>query len=184
MADQPSIRTERLLLRPWRETDLAPFAALNADPRVMEFMPALLTREQSDAMAGGIVDHFEANKYGRWAVEAEGAPFIGFIGLHWSNFDAHFTPALEIGFRLAADYWGKGYATEGGKAAVAWAFDHTDLPAIYSWTALINRRSDSAIRKIGLSVVAGAEFNHPRVAEGNPLRRHNLYRVARGDWIS
>jgi RimJ/RimL family protein N-acetyltransferase len=182
--DHPLIFTKRLLLRPWREADLAPFATLNADPRVMEFMPGLLTREQSDAMRARIAKHFETHGYGLWAVEAEGAPFIGYIGVQWGNFEAPFMPALEVGFRLAADYWGKGYATEGGKAAVAWAFDNTDLPAIHSWTAQINRRSDSAIRKIGLQLVEGAEFNHPRVAEGNPLRRHNLYRVARGDWVS
>ncbi|MBK8207129.1 MAG: GNAT family N-acetyltransferase [Planctomycetes bacterium] len=183
MPNTPTLRTERLLLRPWRAHDLSAFAALNADPRVMEFMPHPLTPGESDAFAARIAAHFDAHGYGLWAAELPGeAPFIGFIGLQWSTFDAHFTPALEVGFRLMHAHWGKGLAAEGGRAAVAWAFANTDITAIHSWTAVINLRSRRALEKIGLARVAGGDFDHPRLAQGHALRPHVLYRVGRADW--
>ena len=150
---------------------------MNRDARVMEFMPGVLTHEQSDAWVGRIRGHFDERGYGLWAVETPDAPFIGFIGLQWANFEADFTPQVEVGFRLSPEFWGKGLATEGGKAAVAWAFANTELPAIYSWTARLNLRSQSAIRKIGLMQIG--EFDHPRVPEDNPLRPHLLFRIER-----
>jgi RimJ/RimL family protein N-acetyltransferase len=177
MVEQPVIETERLILRPWRDSDLEPFTAMNRDPRVMEFMPKPLTREESDGWVARIRAHFIEHGYGLWAVETSDAPFIGFIGLQWANFEADFTPQVEVGFRLIPERWGKGLATEGGKAAVAWAFANTDLPAIYSWTARLNLRSQSAIRKIGLTQIG--EFDHPRVAEDHPLRPHLLFRIQR-----
>src|SRR5437764_9532227 len=113
------LRTPRLLLRPWQASDRQPFAALNADPRVMEHFPALLARAESDARADGIEAHFAQHGYGLWAVEVPGvAPFIGFVGLNTPKFEAHFTPGVEIGWRLAAEHWGRGYATEGAHAAL------------------------------------------------------------------
>src|ERR1700681_81470 len=117
------LRTERLLLRRWRPTDREPFAALNADPRVMEHFAAMLSREQSDNSIAGIEDGFERRGFGLWAVEVIGeAPFVGFIGLSVPSFETHFTPCVEIGWRLAADYWNRGYATGGARAALAFGF--------------------------------------------------------------
>ena len=135
-----TITTARLRLRPWRDEDLPAFAALNADPRVMEHFPGTLGRAESDALAGRIRDHFEARGFGLWAVEVSGgAAFIGFVGLAVPPFAAHFTPCVEIGWRLAAEHWGKGYATE----AAAAALDHGFGPA--GW----RRSSRSPLRRTG-----------------------------------
>src|SRR5438128_1467437 len=119
----PELRTERLLLRRWRDGDREPFAAMNADPAVMEHFPGTLTREQSDATIGRFDREFDERGYGLWAVEAPDAPFAGFVGLHLAAFDATFTPAVEIGWRLAREHWGRGYATEAARAALAFGFD-------------------------------------------------------------
>jgi ribosomal-protein-alanine N-acetyltransferase len=179
MTELPNISTDRLLLRPWRDSDLEPFAALNADARVMEFFVNPLPREHSDKLAAYIQAHFDRHGFGLWAAETADCPFIGFIGLAWGNFDAPFMPALEVGFRLAQPHWGKGYATEGGKAAVAWAFANTDVPAVHSWTSRLNLRSQSAILKIGLKHMPGLDFEHPRVPEGHRLRPHLHYMITR-----
>jgi RimJ/RimL family protein N-acetyltransferase len=176
------IQTARLKLRPFSEADFEPFAAINADPRVMEFFVAPLTREQSDKFANVICGHFARHGYGPWAVETPDSKFAGYIGLYWGNFEAPFMPALELGFRLGAQHWNKGYATEGGSAAVEWAFANTDLPEIFSWTAVLNRRSQRVIQKIGLLRDPANDFDHPRVPEGNPLRPHVLFRVTREQW--
>jgi RimJ/RimL family protein N-acetyltransferase len=124
-AQVPVLTTERLLLRGWREADLEPFAALNADPRVMEHFPSRMSREESNAFVlERILPHFAERGFGLWAVEARGvAPFVGFVGLNVPSFDAHFTPCVEIGWRLSASSWGKGYATEAARAAIAYGFD-------------------------------------------------------------
>jgi RimJ/RimL family protein N-acetyltransferase len=179
---QPRIQTARLQLRPFTEADKEPFAAMNADPRVMEFMAGTLTREHSDAFVARIQAHFDQHGYGLWAVETADAPFAGFIGLQWHNFEAHFTPALEVGFRLMPQHWNKGYATEGGKAAVEWAFANTDQREVCSWTAAVNLRSQRVIGKIGLKRDLSGDFDHPRVPVGNPLRPHVLFRVLREQW--
>jgi 3-dehydroquinate dehydratase / shikimate dehydrogenase len=120
----PLLRTPRLILRPWQDEDLEAFASLNADPKVMEFFPAMLSREESDNLAGRIQKEFLEKQYGLWAVEAPGmSRFIGFIGLHFQNFKAHFTPCVEIGWRLASPFWGKGYATEWSRAALQYGFE-------------------------------------------------------------
>jgi ribosomal-protein-alanine N-acetyltransferase len=177
--DGPVIGTPRLRLRPFTDADLEPFAAINADPRVMEFMVRTITRAESDAFAMGIRAHFAQHGYGLWAVETPDAPFGGFIGLQWSKFEAHFTPALEVGFRLAPQHWNKGYATEGGRAVLDWVFANTDTPEICSWTARINVRAQRVITKLGLTRNAADDFDHPRVPEGNPLRPHVLFRLQR-----
>jgi RimJ/RimL family protein N-acetyltransferase len=146
------LRTERLLLRRWRPEDRAPFAALNADPRVMEHFPALLSREESDALAARIETHFAQHGFGLWAVEVPGVtPLAGFVGLSIPRFEAHFTPCVEIGWRLAAAQWGCGYATEAALAAMKFGFDVLTLEEIVSFTATGNLRSRRVMEKLGMT---------------------------------
>jgi RimJ/RimL family protein N-acetyltransferase len=177
----PVIRTERLLLRQWRAEDREPFAALNADARVMEFMPALLPRPQSDALARASEAHFATHGFGPWAVEVPGvAPFIGFVGLVVPAFEAHFTPAIEIGWRLAAEHWGQGYATEAALASARHAFAAVGADGLVSFTTPQNLRSRAVMRRIGMTHDPGDDFDHPRLAPGHRLRRHVLYRLTPG----
>lgn len=174
----PVLRTERLLLREWRPEDREPFAALNADPRVMEFMPALLPRAQSDALARRSEAHFATHGFGPWAVEVPGvAPFIGFVGLVVPAFEAHFTPAIEVGWRLAAGHWGKGYATEAALASARHAFETAGADELVSFTTPQNARSRAVMQRIGMTHDPSDDFDHPRLAAGHPFRRHVLYRV-------
>lgn len=172
------LRTERLILRPWREADLAPFAALNADPRVREHFPSCLTQAESDASAVRIRANFEAHGYGLWAAEvAGGAPFIGFIGLAEPGFVAHFTPCVEIGWRLAHAHWGRGYATEGARAALEFGFQTVGLAEVVSMTTPANTRSRHVMEKLGMHRDPAEDFDHPNLAPGSPARRHVLYRL-------
>jgi RimJ/RimL family protein N-acetyltransferase len=174
------VRTERLLLRRWRPSDLAPFAALNADPRVMRYFPTTLSRAESDAFAERIEAHFAEHGFGLWAVEAPGgAPFIGFVGLSVPRFQAPFTPCVEVGWRLAAEHWGRGYAPEAARAALAFGFDRLALREILSFTALANEPSRRVMEKLGMTHDPSDDFDHPGVPEGHDLRRHVLYRIAR-----
>ena len=174
------LRTPRLLLRRWRQDDREPFAALNADPRVMKHFPAPYTPDESERMAARIEQHFEERGFGLWAVEILGvAPFAGFIGLAVPRIETHFTPCVEIGWRLAAEHWGRGYATEGAQAALSFGFDTLRLGEIVSYTAVENTRSRRVMEKIGMSRDAGGDFEHPMISEGHPLRRHVLYRCRR-----
>jgi RimJ/RimL family protein N-acetyltransferase len=176
----PVIRTERMLLRAWRAEDREPFAALNADPRVMEHFPARLPRAQSDALARRSEQHFAAHGFGPWAVEVPGvAPFIGFVGLVVPAFEAHFTPCVEIGWRLAAEHWGHGYATEAAQAAAVHAFDVVRLEALVSFTTPDNLRSRAVMQRIGMTHDEADDFDHPRLPPGHRLRRHVLYRLNR-----
>lgn len=177
-----TLRTDRLLLRPWRETDLPAFAALNADPEVMRYFPALLTREESDAFAEGVQAEIEARGWGLWAVEVVGViPFAGMVGLNEAVFRAPFTPAVEVGWRLAAGFWGRGYATEGARAALRHGFAELGLAEIVSMTAAPNTRSQRVMQRLGMHRDPADDFDHPRVAPG-PLRRHHLYRLRREEW--
>ena len=171
--------TTRLRLRAWREADLAPFAALNADPAVMEFMPGLLSRADSDAMAGRICTRFAEQGWGLWAVGLkQGDPFIGFVGLSEPRFEAPFTPCVKIGWRLARPFWGRGYASEGARAALDFAFDTLKLAEILSFTAIENRRSRAVMERIGMVRDPAEDFDHPALASDHPLRRHVLYRLS------
>jgi RimJ/RimL family protein N-acetyltransferase len=161
------LRTERLLLREWRDEDLDPFAALNADPVVMEHFPSLLDRAESDALAGRIRAHFAEHGYGLWAVEVDGA-FAGFTGLCWSEVTG--SAELEVGWRLARPYWGRGLATEAATAALAHGL--AQVPRVVSFTALVNERSWRVMERIGMR--REREFDHPREDLGH-LRRHVLY---------
>ena len=176
----PALRTERLILRDWRDEDLAPFAALNADPAVMELLPSVLSRPESDALAARIRAELAERGFGLWAVEAPGvAPFIGFTGLSVPRFEAHFTPCVEIGWRIAQEHWGRGYAPEAAGAALAHAFDGLGLDEVVSFTSVGNLRSRRVMEKLGMTHDQDGDFDHPNLAPGSPLRRHVLYRIRR-----
>ena len=150
----PILTTARLRLRPWRQDDLAPFAALNADPQVMQFFPKALTRAESDATAGRIRDHFARHGFGFWAVEAPGvASLVGFVGLAVPSFEAHFTPCVEIGWRLAREHWGRGYATEAAAAALAFGFRDLKLDEIVAFTVPANLPSRRVMDRLGMTRV-------------------------------
>lgn len=173
------IETERLVLRRWRDEDRAPFAELNADPAVMEHLPAPLTSAESDALVDRIAACFEAEACGLWAVEVRGGPaFVGFVGLLPARFDAPFCPAVEVGWRLARHAWGRGYALEAARASVADGFDRLELGEIVSFTAVGNLRSRTLMERLGMGRDPADDFDHPNLPPGHPLRRHVLYRLA------
>lgn len=179
----PELRSERLLLRQWREEDREPFAALNADPRVMEFFTSTLSRTQSDEMVERIRRHFVERGFGLWAVEVPGlAPFAGFVGLKYPHLPAPFVPAVEIGWRLAYEHWGRGYAIEAARAVLTVAFSRLALNEIVSITTTTNLRSRQVMMRLGLRHAPADDFEHPNIAEGHPFRRHVLYRLTRADW--
>jgi ribosomal-protein-alanine N-acetyltransferase len=172
------LRTERLLLRRWREADRAPFAAMNADPVVMEHFQATLTRAESDAFVERIAACFAERGYGLWALEVlETGDFIGYAGLWPAAFDAPFTPAIEVGWRLAQHAWGHGYAPEAARASVADGFDRLGLAEIVSFTSTTNVNSQRVMQKIGMARDLAGDFDHPNVPAGDRLRRHVLYRL-------
>jgi RimJ/RimL family protein N-acetyltransferase len=176
----PFLRTDRLLLRPWREADLEPFAALNADPVVMEHFPKPLDRSESDAMVARVRAHFERHGFGFWAVEVPGlADIVGLVGLAIPAFEAHFTPCVEIGWRLAREHWGKGYASEAARACLRYGFEELGLDEIVAFTAQGNVRSRAVMERIGMTRRPEDDFDHPSLAEGHPLRRHMLYRAGK-----
>jgi len=174
------LRTGRLRLRRWLPGDRAPFAALNADARVMEYFTAVLSREESDTLASRIEEHFEQRGFGLWAVDISGVTsFAGFIGLSVPQFQAPFTPCVEIGWRLAAQYWGLGYAPEGARAVMDFAFDVLGLQEVVSFTAPANLRSRRVMEKIGMVRDPAEDFDHPSLPAGHPLQRQVLYRMPR-----
>jgi len=173
------IRTDRLILRPWNNEDFEPFAKLNADPRVREFFPHILTKEESDEQAAWISGNIEKNGWGFWAVSVIGRDdFIGFIGL--SQLDV--IAAVEVAWRLDYDHWGKGYATEGARAALRYGFEVLGLDEIVSCTADINERSRRVMRKLGMHRDPQEDFVMPKLEEGHPLMRHVLYRLRKDEW--
>lgn len=170
------LRTERLLLRQWRNDDLEPFAELNADPEVMRYFPRTLIRAESDTLAERQRTLIAERGWGLWAVEApEG--FIGFVGLSEPRFEAHFTPAVEVGWRLAQRGWRQGYATEAARAAVAFGFDEVGLDEIVSFTFAGNERSRGVMERLGMTRDEADDFDHPLLPKGDPLRHHVLYRL-------
>jgi RimJ/RimL family protein N-acetyltransferase len=177
------LTSSRLRLRPWRDEDLPAFAALNADPEVMEFMSKRLNREESDASAGRIIEGFTRDGFGLWAVEVLGvAEFIGFTGLWVTSYETHFTPCVEIAWRLARKYWGFGYATEAARLAMDCGFRSVGLEEIVSFTFVGNVRSRRVMEKLGMTRSPEDDFDHPRLEESHPLRRHVLYRLNRVKW--
>ena len=162
--DPQTLRTSRLLLRDWRDEDVPAFAALNADPQVMEFFPRVLDRTESDAMAARIRKGLALSGYGLWAVKVCGiTPFIGFVGLSVPQFEAHFTPCVEVGWRLARQYWGNGYATEAARAVLEFGFRQLELAEIVSFTVPANQRSRSVMERIGMTYSPDDDFENPRI---------------------
>jgi RimJ/RimL family protein N-acetyltransferase len=172
------IETARLILRPWRDSDRPAFAEQNADPLVMRFLAGVLTREESDAYVDRAEKHLAQTGFCKWAVEAPGiAPFIGAVGLTRVRFDASFTPAVEVAWRLHRRYWGHGYATEAARAAIDDGFTRVGLTEIVALTALGNLASRRVMERLGMTRTI--EFDHPLLPEGHALRRHILYRLSR-----
>jgi RimJ/RimL family protein N-acetyltransferase len=183
MTELVRLETERLILRPWREEDRAPFAALNADARVTAHLSGVLSRAESDALVERILEGFAQHGYGPWALEVKGgAPFIGFCGLWSPSFAAHFTPCIEVGWRLAHEVWGKGYATESAEAALDYGFGPLALAEIVAYTTPANRRSRAVMERLGMSHDPADDFERPPLMEGAPARPHVLYRLRSEEW--
>ena len=176
----PVLETERLFLREWRDPDVDAFIIMNADALVMEFFPETYSEERTRRFVDRIRECWAERGYGLWAVERKDtAGFIGYVGLWPATFPAHFTPAVEVGWRLAADQWGHGYATEAARAALAYGFDSLGLEEIVSFTSSVNVRSWRVMERLGMRRDANGDFEHPNVPEGHPLRPHILYRIKR-----
>lgn len=176
------LRTPRLLLRLWRDADLPAYAAMNADPEVRRWFSNILTREQSDAQAARLQGHIAAHGFGFWAVEAPGvAPFIGFVGLEHVDFAAPFTPAVQAGWRLSREHWGRGYATEAARTALAHGFGPLRLAEIVAFTIPGNVASQGVMRRIGMQHDPKDDFDDPDLPDGNPFRRNVLYRAKLAD---
>jgi RimJ/RimL family protein N-acetyltransferase len=174
--------TKRLAFRTWQADHRPPFAAMNSDAEVMRYFPALQTAEQSNATVDAWLVHFEENGWGNWAVELLcTGEFIGFIGLNIPRRQLPFSPCVEVGWRLKRAAWGHGFATEGAKECLRIAFERLRLDEIVSFTALLNTPSIAVMRRIGMNN-ANADFEHPAVPEGHPLRPHCLYKVSRTEW--
>jgi len=177
------LQTERLILRHWRSSDREPFSRINADPRVMEFLPGTLSREESDRWVDRIEAHFQHEGFGLCAVElCRDHSFIGYVGLAVPVFQASFTPCVEIGWRLSADHWGQGLATGGARAVVRHAFEVLRLECLVSFTVPANTRSRRVMEKLGMVHDPADNFDHPNLPEDHPLRRHVLYRLRRSKW--
>jgi len=165
----------RVVLRQWKESDLEPFAAMNADPEVMHYFPKPLTLEESALSMTRQRTRIEERGWGWWAVEVDGV-FAGFTGLAEPRFTAHFTPCVEIGWRLRKEFWGQGIGFEAAQQAMAYAFGELELSELVSFTAAVNLRSRRLMERLGFSHEAVDDFDHPEIAEGHWLRRHVLYR--------
>ncbi len=186
--DPALLRSPRLCLRQWTPADRAPFAALNADPAVMEHFPAPLDRAQSDAMADRIEALIEQQGWGFWAAERlpdgdESPQFMGFIGLNRPAAPLPFAPCVEIGWRLARPFWGRGFATEGARLALRAGFEALGLDEIVAFTAQRNQRSRAVMERLAMRELAAEAFEHPAVPQGHPVRPHVLYRLTRPQWL-
>lgn len=178
------LESARLLLRQWRDEDLPEFAAMCADPQVMRYFPAPLSRLESASLIGRIRGHFAEHGFGLWALERKDTgAFIGFTGLGVVGFDAPFTPATEIGWRLSREHWGLGYASEAAWTALRCGFDRLALQEVVSFTAKDNLPSEKVMQAIGMHHDSADDFEHPKLAADHPLRHHVLYRITREQWL-
>ena len=172
------LETDRLLLRGWCDDDLEPFAAMNGDETVMEHYPAILSRAQSDGFAGRIQQGLDDDRFGLYAVELKSTGgFAGYVGLAKAGFPAAFTPAVEIGWRLARKFWGHGYATEAARACLAHGFANFGFTELVSFTTRRNRRSIAVMERLGMARNPLDDFEHPELPAGHPQRPHVLYRI-------
>jgi RimJ/RimL family protein N-acetyltransferase len=177
--------TDRLVLRTWVPADREPFAAMNGDAEVMEYFPSTLNRRDSDELIDMIMAGFERNGFGLWALELRGdGRFIGFTGLSVASFEAPFTPAVEVGWRLVRWAWGHGYATEAARAALEFGFSQAGLAEVVSFTSVENIRSQAVMERLGLTHDPADDFEHPRIPRGHRLRSHVLYRIGRQQWAA
>lgn len=187
MTEGPCLETGRLVLRRWQESDLEPFAAMNMDPAVMEFFPSLLSRDESDSLARRADGFFDEAGYGLFAVEVKDGPaFVGFVGLAplSPSQPMPFEAEAEVGWRLASSAWGRGYASEAARASAGFGFSEVGLPEIVSFTAVVNKRSQRVMEKLGMQRDLAEDFEHPRLAAGHVLRPHVLYRLSSRAWAS
>jgi RimJ/RimL family protein N-acetyltransferase len=179
------IETERLILRHWQERDIDPCTVNNSDPKVMEFLGPLRTREETAMGIAKTQKYIDDHGYGLYAAELkETGMCIGYIGCAALSFDAPFTPTIEVGWRIGAQYWGRGYAPEGARAVLGDMFTRLGHEEIISITAVINTKSIRVMQKIGMHTDPRENFNHPKLAIDNPLRPHVLYRMKKKEWIS
>jgi RimJ/RimL family protein N-acetyltransferase len=179
-----TLSSGRICLRRWRDEDREAFAAMNSDARVMEFFRSPLSRVESDAMVDGIQKHFSEHGFGLWAIEVPSvAPFVGFAGLAVPRFIAHFTPCVEVGWRLAFEHWGRGYATEAAHLALGYGFKALALQEVVSYTSTTNRRSRAVMERLGMRRDPAGDFGYPTLPEGHPLRPHVLYRLDSGSYL-
>ncbi|WP_394789294.1 GNAT family N-acetyltransferase [Rhodoferax sp.] len=184
MAEATQLRTDRLQLRPWRDSDRAPFAAMCADPAVMEFLLPVPDRTASDALLDRLQAGISARGWGFWALELRSTQaFIGFTGIQVPGSALPFSPCVEIGWRLATAHWGQGYATEAARTALAFGFEALELPEIVAFTTLHNQRSQAVMQRLGMQAEPES-FDHPAVPPRHPLREHRLYRLARQHWVN
>lgn len=176
-------QTERLILRRWQPADLEPFARMNADERTMRFMPAVLTREETRELIARFEVHHATHGFGVWALEArESGALVGYTGLQWVSFDAGFSPAVEILWRLAPDCWGRGYATEAARAVLRSGFENLALDRVVSFTVPANGSSRAVMDRIGMTREHALDFDHPRLPAEHALSRHVVYALTRDAW--
>jgi len=178
------LESARLVLRQWRDSDLPDFARMCADPQVMRYFPAQLSHLESAALIGRIRGHFAEYGFGLWALQRKDTgEFIGLTGLQNVSFEAGFTPAVEIGWRLAREHWGLGYASEAAWTALRCGFDRLQLDEILAFTTETNLHSQKVMQAIGMHYATHADIEPPKVAADDPLRHHVLYRITRAQWL-
>lgn len=179
------LETERLILRGWEERDVAPFAAMNADPRVMAFFPSTLTARESRKTYERLKSRAEANGFHFQPIEFKrSGSFAGFVGIARVTIDVDFAPAIEIGWRLPFDFWGKGYATEAATAWLDYGFGSLDLDEVVSFAVHSNKRSQNVMARIGMTRDPNGDFWHPDIAPGYDLARHFFYRIRKGEFLA
>jgi RimJ/RimL family protein N-acetyltransferase len=177
------LRTGRLILRRWKESDLLPYAKINADQRVMEFMLGTMTEAETRQSIDHAKQHFEVHGFGRWAVEiADSERFIGFVGISIPTYALPFSPCVEVAWRICAEEWGNGYAPEAAAEAMRDGFERVGLQEIVSFTTSINLKSRRVMEKLDMKYCPAEDFDHPMVAEGHRLRGHVLYRMTKAEW--
>lgn len=179
-----AVQTERVNLRQWRAEDKPLFAAINADPKVMEYFPSTLSRAQSDALVDRVSNDINLSGWGFWAAErVDTAEFIGFVGINFSAEGLPFAPCVDIGWRLGSQHWGQGLATEAAHGAMAFAFSHASIEKLVSMTSLANTASERVMQKLGM-IKSPKTFLHPKIAQGHLLQEHVLYELNRDQWRS
>lgn len=179
------LETPRLILRTWQEADLEPMALIDQDKKVCQFLPGIGSKSATKAGIERIIAHYKEKGFSLYAVELKSTgELIGFLGLMTPSFEAHFIPAVEIGWRLSSTHWNQGYATEGAKAVLDYAFTSLNLPEVVSFTAVNNQASRRVMEKIGLHHNTKDDFDHPKLEPNSPLRRHVLYRLSRADYLN